>query len=457
MALVREQVPAPLQSLCVSVLDSDAQSRRERELVIHSLASKLSDNPAEYRVVADRLRKRRDDLLQSLRAARADLLVAVQGEYLPIVAGGGETDPAQAARDVTTGIGRHDWLPGPVESTAPVPLTEEEAVSLLQSSQAISAQDEAELAESLPSLDTLPTDVQFSDWVIAFNDLTQADLNFRKDLWGRSTGFATSLELVYDALMALVLRLPQFEAEPWKLAVVQAGMESGPASQMWRLLCENIETVRGKGQSIAEIIFEFGPELAPDLPLEEQLQVLKEISAHLNSNGSISRLRMFVLPSWRRCIDIWKVNGRTPRIVDDFLALRELAELSIERQTLCDRWRRIMVSLRAPPLDALDIFPEDYVYQYVGLIRALLAWYEIEWRPTEAGLIAHGLHWPTLLDEAPPANTAHHIAERLRHTVTQALPDLIVAEIRRRRFTELTEQCAGVWARLNAVQSTRIV
>ena len=457
LRVVRSQVPKPLQSLCVSILDSDKQSRVERELAIRELASRLGDNPNEYRTKAARLRNRRDELLQALQMARAELLTAVHGEYIPIVVGGRETDPALAAREVTAGIGVHDWLPGPVFPTAPAPLSESEAELLLQRGKRICIEDEAELAGSLPTLDSLPTDKQFSAWVDEFNDVSQVDLEFRKDLWSECANAGLSLDLLHQQIMALVVRLQQLEVSPWKLAVIQAGMESGQTGQIWQLLCENIDDVRRKGQSVANILYKFGPELMSDCPLDEQLRVLQEIDSYLKSNISISRFRLTVSPKWKRFIERWKVNGRAPSNIDDFQGLRELAVLAIERRMLGDRWGRLMVPLNVPRLENIDINPEDYAFQYAGQIQSLLSWYGVAFRPVEVGLVAQGLAWSKLLEEAPPATTAYHLAERVRHTVERVLPNVVAAELWRRRLAELNEQFATVQTRLAAVQARRQV
>ena len=244
LRVVRNQVADPLRSLCVSMLDSDAQSRLERELAIRELGSRLSDNPDQYRFEAEKLRNQRDGLISQLQAARAQLLTAVQGEYIPIVLNGQETDPAQAARTVAKGADTHDWLPGPIDPTAPAPFTDSEFKLLQQSGNTLTPQDEAELAEALPELRGLPSTEQFSGWVATYRELSQADLEFRKELWATSLSNPDmSLEALHQTLMQVFQQLQQLEAHPWKLAVIQAGMEAGQAKQIWQLLCENIEAV----------------------------------------------------------------------------------------------------------------------------------------------------------------------------------------------------------------------
>lgn len=456
LRVLRSQVASPLQSLCVSILDSNAQSRLEREMAIRELASRLSDNPDQYRQRAEGLRQRRSGLLQDIRATRNELLTSVQGEYTSIVLNGEQIDPAKAAREVATGVEIHDWLIGPIDPQAPCPITDAEALQLILSSHRISDLDEAELIGMLPTLDSLPTSEQFQAWISELNGLNESDLEYRSELWSGHVGSERSLESVHQRLTVSVQFLEQLSEAPWKLGVLQAGMERGQSEQIWKLLCENIGAVRQKAEACSRILFELGPELPDDSPLDEQLRILGEIGDYLKSNATISWLRLTVSGKWKWHIERWRVSGRSPKTMDDFIALRECVELAIARKSLTERWGRLMGPLGVTNLaDVSSIQPEDYANQYVGQIQSLLAWHDSVWTPIEGGLSAEGLDWSSLLDEAPPANTIHHLAERLRHTVERSLPDVVSAELRRRRRSLIQSQLDLVHESLNTIQAKR--
>lgn len=457
LRVLRSQVASPIQSLCVSILDSNAQSRLEREMAIRELASRLSDNPDQYRQRAEELRQRRSALLQDIRAARSELLTSVQGEYTPIVLNGEQIDPAKAAREVAAGTEVHDWLVGPIDPQAPCPITNAEALQLIESGYRISVLHEAELIDLLPTLDSLPTSEQFQVLIEELNGLNETDLGFRSELWSGSGGSERSLESVYQRLTESVQFLGQLSEAPWKLGVLQAGMERGQAEQIWKLLCESIGVVRRKAEVCSRTIFEFGPELPEESPLDEQLQILGEICEYLKSNTSISWLRLTVSGKWKWHIERWRVSARTPKTSDDFIALRECVELAIERKSLIERWGRVMGPLGVTSLaDVSSIQPEDYANQYVGQIQSLLTWHDNVWAPVAGDLSAEGLAWSRLLDEAPPANTIHHLAERLRHTVERLLPDVVSAELRRRRRALIQSQLDLVNNSLATTQAKRV-
>jgi very-short-patch-repair endonuclease/cellulose biosynthesis protein BcsQ len=456
LRVLRSQVASPLQSLCVSVLDSNAQSRLERETAIRELGSRLSDHPDKYRKEAEDARQRRGKLLQAIRTARSELLTAVQREYTAIVLSGDQIDPATAAREVAAGAGIHDWLTGPIDPQAPPPITDAEAVQLIHSGQQICEHHEAELAEHLPALDALPTVEQFEVRVDQLNELAEADLGFRIDLWNNSVCSEDSLEAVYQRLTVSVQPLGQVAEAPWKLAVLQAGMERGQAEQLWKLLCDNIDSVRHKAKAISRTLFEFGPEISAESPLDEQQRVLNAIIEHLRPNGSISWLHLTFFLTWKPyIIKHWRINGRSPKTFDDFVALHECVELAVMRKTLIDRWSRLMSPLGVDGLADVTIHPEDYAHQYVGQIQALLGWHDSEWAPVASALASQGLAWSRLLDEAPPANSVHHLAERLRYTVECSLPPVVRSELQRRRRARLHRELGQVEQSLRQIQTQR--
>ena len=64
---------------------------------------------------AERLRSERQKIIEELHTARAHVLAARQDEIHPVVVGGREFRPIEAAMRVKHGVGIDDWIPGPVE------------------------------------------------------------------------------------------------------------------------------------------------------------------------------------------------------------------------------------------------------------------------------------------------------------------------------------------------------
>lgn len=454
LRVVRDQVAKPLQSLCVSLLDSDAKSRAEREMAVRELAARLSDNPDQYKVEATKLRGRRAEILIDLKRSRAELLQVVGGEYTPIVLAGKEFEPSHVAKEVAAGDGIHDWIPGPIHVSDPIPLSDAEIKQVYEIGSRITVLDEQELAEELPPLTSLPSDELFKDKVHNFNELVRSDLSFRKNLWTLPKGDLFHLEDICTKVTEQVRYVQDMRKDPWKLAVLQAGIEGGANAEVWNLLCENIKTVRAQSQDAAKHIFEHGPKLAGQPKLEEQLLILTKIEIHLRSNSSISWAKR-TFSGWGSSIDEWRVGDKSPETSDEFQALKKLVELSVARQILIDRWGRLMCPLGISPLNGHELQPEEFALQFVNQIKVLLNWYVSTWQPLEKSLIDQGLDWPRLLSEAPQSTSLYHVADRLSIAVENLLPPVLSAEDRRRRFAILEIEFTKWVAYLTDIQKNR--
>jgi len=183
LKVLRGQVAEPLQSLCVSILDSDLSSRKERETAIRELATRLSNNPELYKANAEALKEKRIKLLNEIKSSRRELFQAINSEYLSIIYGGNEHDPTAAAKFIAAGVGVHDWIPGSIEGGAQLPLTDNEVRILYKSNQLINPSEIKELSDVLPLPDDLLDKTVFEHLVNEYESLLGLKTDFRKDLW----------------------------------------------------------------------------------------------------------------------------------------------------------------------------------------------------------------------------------------------------------------------------------
>lgn len=452
LRVLRAQVAKPLQSLCVSVLDSDATSRKEREMAVRELASRLGESRQSFIQQASVLTDKRRHMLDDLRSARADLAMAINGEYRSILLAGEEVEPWKAAREVADGIDRHDWIPGFVEAGKPLSLTESELNALYASNEKITVADEIELANSLPNLDDLWAPDKFQKYTNEFSDLLAENFAYRNELWAAGKQDHGELASLLEQVSCAIEDIARTEVDVWRLAVIQAGMEGGQAAEIWKILCREIEAVRNQARLAAESLFRYDLRLADDCSLEEQRDVLQQIIQHLNQGKTISLIALLLNSRWKRLIECWRVNENKPERLEHFQALLHLVELELARSLLVGYWNRQMRPHGAPDLKQIaDITPEEFAFQFVSQIRAALDWHTQVWTPLEKGLVEQGLCWLALLNEAPPAQTPHHRAERLRHVVHKVLPEVMAAETRRRRLSYLKARFSNLETELSRI------
>jgi hypothetical protein len=162
LRVLREKVPDLLRPLCVAVLGSDQDARRQLETSIGSITERLTtETSASLAARATGLRQRRRDLLTESKVLQQDLREALDNEYREIVVDDHRFTPSDAARYVRTHGAQHAWIPGPVKLATPLPLQSTELARLYALGAAFTAQEEADAHRPLPQQEELPTERQY--------------------------------------------------------------------------------------------------------------------------------------------------------------------------------------------------------------------------------------------------------------------------------------------------------
>jgi hypothetical protein len=163
----------------------------------------------------------------------------VNGEYQPLLLAGEQYDPVKAAKQAASGIGIHDWIPGPVQPGVPAPLSQEDVASLYASHQAIPASLEHDLAQGLPLPESVPSVNEFAA-AIAEIGQHQGDGNYnhRRDLWFGVEAAPGSLESVINNVVNVMVMIRQDRLAPWRLAIGDCGR--GLSRAGWRSECMGI-------------------------------------------------------------------------------------------------------------------------------------------------------------------------------------------------------------------------
>ncbi|MDQ2714420.1 MAG: AAA family ATPase [Chloroflexota bacterium] len=436
LRVLREKVVGPLQPLCVSMLEDD--SRKQMESAIDAITERLAfSNVDLLERDAAQLTQQRIAVIGELRRAREELKEARAGEYREVVLAGRTYSPADAARYIMHNKASQSWIPAPATPGAPLPLSQEELVTLYRTNAQVTLSDERAMAHGLPAPEKLCPPADFESLVAEHARFQDTNLEYRRNLWQTVPGAAP-----LEALKQIQARLTQ-ALEPlkdsghdarWRLAVIAAGREGGPRRQVWHDLIAKIESVDALAVQAHPSFLEYGPVLSEEDAGAHADKTFGEISAFLERGGSLKGVTLLMHREWKTFIEKARVNGQQPSSREHFIALLMLVRLRAARQDLLGRWQRQMTVLGAPPATTLGQEPERACKQYVYQIRHCLDWFVATWAPLEHELKQQGLRWETVLAETPVNLAEHGDLLRLCDTVQQRLPPLLNAEINRRMY-----------------------
>src|SRR3989441_4380432 len=449
LRMVRHHIVPELRPLCVSVLESDLESRKQLESAVGSIAERLSRADASsLDQEAGKSESQRLDLLKKLDELRNQLSDARADEYRDIVIAGKPWAPADAARKVAQEKESNGWIPGPVAAVAPLPLSSTELTDLYRTNVSVTREDEAELSGHLPEIHDLPRPEDFESSVSERNRLGMEDLDFRSDLWQSGAAQGTPEEL--EALAANLTQAvePLSGKEKWKLAAVYAGKYGGAHRQPWEQVVSSVRLLHREAANAQESLIKYGPELSGVLSLEDQQRIVGEILAHLEEGGKLGSFTLLTHKSWSQFVESAKVNHSRPRRPEHFHALYKLAHLKNLRQELSARWDRQMASLGTPPSAHMGEEVEKTLMQYCDSIEDCLSWHERTWLPLQQQLADLGFRWEKFLAEQPAVIGAEGELVRIGKAVTNALLPILDSRFNKLKLLQLEEEIRELKSRL---------
>ncbi|HZR27597.1 MAG TPA: AAA domain-containing protein [Terriglobales bacterium] len=461
LRMVRHHIVPGLRPLCVSVLESDLDSRRQLESAVAAIAERLSSaEPGSLEHEAGKLQAERHALLQELDSILQQLAEARADEYREIMMDGKSWTPADAARAVTQDRARHGWIPGPIQAEVhmeaqtelpaevSLPLSQEELSELYRTNVSLSTEDEHELSGNLPELTHLPTPENFAAAVCERDRLRLEDLDLRYDLW--QTGAAQGSEQQVEALVAKLIQAvePLSGKERWKLAAVYAGKYGGSYRQPWDQLVAMVQLVHREAADAQEVLLQYGPVLPVNNRLEEQEQIVTEILAHLEQGGKLGSFVLWKHKPWAEFVATARINGGRPRLIEHFQALRQLCRLQVLRQNLALRWDRQVAPLGAALSNQMGEAVENTLIQFCAPIQDCLRWHDLTWAPLRQELEDLGFLWNKFIAEQPVCIGPYGELTRIERAVVTALVPVLFARLEKLRLQKVESQLQALNDRL---------
>jgi len=401
LRVLRNHVVPELQALCVSVLDSDVESRKQLETSVDSIVSKLSISDAvQMEQRAADLERQRSSLIGQYRRLANEMLHARFDEFRDVVVAGEPVSPSVAARFVRDEKSSLSFIPGPVELGAPPPLSEQELHELYRTNGQVTPEDETELGGRLPSLKDLPTPGDFECLVGDRLRETRGEATVRNDLWAAPTDDLEKLASLLVSANGIARQIRN--CSPWQMEAMQAGFEGTEGKQPWESLLKLIDDAWQTRSSAADLILTHDP-VPPSGWHEDELErVSEELRVHTSNGGSLSFVTLVTRPSWKRFIREARTAAGEPRRAEHFEALQKAAKLCALRSRLAGRWAKQMVPLGGPGLEDLGAEPEVGCRQVAEIVRRRLSWEKEVWVPFERQMQEVGFRFKRILDEQPP-------------------------------------------------------
>jgi very-short-patch-repair endonuclease/energy-coupling factor transporter ATP-binding protein EcfA2 len=399
LRVLRAKVVEPLQPLCVSVLDSDLESRNELEHAVNGIIARLTRNASTFDAEAATQKQMRDKLAAAVASKESQLREALRGEYEDIVVGGEGCPPAQAARALAGLSDQDDWVPGPLTRGFPAPLDDAELTELYRLNAEVTAADEALVLAGLPDPRALLASDEFAKLTGAIHQhQTPAPT---RQLWPTGVRRPTidAVEQVWRAAGAALE--PLQTASDWQLAATEAGLRGAAHREVWDSLLAVIDQASNEYPRLRPLALEYEVVLTNIGPLDDTLRVAEELLAHVERGGSTGWFARLGKSGWGQVLESVRVSGGPPSRVEHFRSLVALLRLERLRDLTRRRWTSLLGPVGHPIPDAHATTPETYTEAVAHDIRRALAWGRDQLEPVYSGLRALGVDLGALLSETP--------------------------------------------------------
>jgi very-short-patch-repair endonuclease len=368
--------------------------------------------------------------------------VARVAEYEPVVVGGESFEPVTAARLAGDERERHEWLPTPLTSGAPLPLSIEELDALYATNGVLSSDEEREFEVELPPRDQVLGAPAFAE---AVSTLTLVEPAQNARFWERAPteGDETQLLVLVEVIERFTEELRRMT--PWQRALVAAGREGEAERDLWRKLQMQVSDASAGYKQSRDLLLDYVVERTPGTA-DGGIDTVAEIQQHLAEGGSLGKLMLTFRPRWKATLGAWRVNGAAPDQKSHCDAIVAWLQLEARRRTLGMRWERQAVPVGLPALTVLPEPPETTLGEYAAQFDDLTRWWEIRWGDVSSRLATAGFRWPAFREMEVARTAPQSPFERDVAIATGPLLDVVSIRLgcvrRLKAEQELADQAA---------------
>ena len=453
LRVLRDKVPDVLRPLCVAVLGSDQDARRQLETSIGSITERLTtETSVSLAARATRLGERRRELLTELKVLQRDLREALENEYREITVDERRFSPSDAAKYVKAHAAQHAWIPGPVKLAASLPLDSHELGRLYALGAAFTAEEEQDARRPLPNLDELPSEREFESLAAEYQRLAAADLSAGTHRWMK-TGSSAAIQALAATLAEEFSELRRRQA--WRPYAIVAGINGGTQREVWEQLIHGIEEAAEANAQCA-LLRHHRPQLSKSMPAEAQRRIAQEIVQHLEAGRGLGFVTMATRSQWRQFVKAASVATGEPSRLEHFHVLAMVADLEVRRLEIEDSWNALIGRHIDSLFRSMGAEPELACRALTDEIRHCLDWHEHTWGTLAEQLRSEGLRLDELVAQIPrePSPLAEYqTVERLS---SEVLPPLLATESDRRKHREIDEWFQQLASRVGEIDPQSI-
>lgn len=433
--VLKDKVAPGLRNLCVSVTeDSNVDMERSIDGITEYMSRTTSH---ELKGEMETLASDRAQIIEELARTRKAIFELIRQECGTITAGGEEFSPSAAAAYVLAHEEDLSWIPGKVRTDMELPLTYAQLTDLYRSNEALTPEDERELATALPGPEEYMSGEDFEEALSGLRSASQ-----RLDDLGRGDGWQVwdsgdeeritfeygdrSFTIHYPShkdvqrLKAYAASFRKFDG--WMKCAAVDGKSGGAYRGRWEKLLEQIEKTCDLAASVMEARFGLGIRFAQPEKLSDLKEPFEKLRAMFAEKGRVSKLTMLFNKDCEKAIQSVSLEGRQVRSAEECGVILRIIELDRMRRQCGVYWDELLAVHGVPAFGQLDgQEPERIAAHYIPVIRRYLDWYREAYEPLLSRLEALGIPAGVLFG-SDPLDSDLAATDRILSAVAKDIP-----------------------------------
>lgn len=361
LAVLRDQLPVPIQHLTVSLLTSERDGLKQLEQSVSKITTEVTTlNPAETKQYIVRLQARIEQIHQSIRGIDRELAAWAKQNIEPAPVSLGGLQPADLAREVVEAAARFEWFTDDLDSRPEhEPRFTRDDIASLKEARRSTGQRICYLGVQIPCATQLPTGAEMGELhrlLVEFDALTST-LNeqsiprlrapSREDLEdaSRLRILLDKVESVAASLRecATVRRALDDKWMQWLCSSFSNRSKPRPAFAVVMEKRAEIESLLESARQFIGVAIEWDDEWDAD---EDLLVAVQNAAAGRSPFGFLA----FGKKTAKQRLASIRLNGIAPKSVEEWRWIEALALTRRQTTTLAIQWNTLPALCPAPHL-----------------------------------------------------------------------------------------------------------
>ena len=433
--VLKDKVAPGLRNLCVSVTeDSNVDMERSIDGITEYISHTTSH---ELKRDMESLASDRTQIIDELARVRKKIFRLIHQECGSIVLNGESFSPSSAASFVLEHQRDLSYIPGRVRLEAPLPLAYGELTALYHSNADISADDERELATSLPAPEEYLSPEAFEEALVGLHGAEK-----QLEVLHRDTGWQIREEpddghivlenercafSIGPPFRADVQRLKDYAAtfrkfDQWMKCAAVDGRNPGPYRARWEKLLDTIQQTCQFAATVTGEQFGLGIRFEDPAGLDELAPAIEKLQGVFAAKGKVSKLTLMFNKDCERALQQVTVGGRPIKSAEECTVILHIIQLERMRRQCGIYWDELLAAQGVPKFADLDTREQERIASNWGpLIRRYLDWYRDAYDPLLERLAALGIPAEKLFG-ADPLDSDLTATDKILTAVARDIP-----------------------------------